>query len=323
MIKEYINKVFNIDNLELLVKLPDNSIDLIYCDILYGTGRDFEDYKDLKANKDIIYNHYVPRIKEMYRILKDTGSIYLQMDTRINHWIRNIMDDIFGYDNFLNEIIWKKRNSGQNTKTNHFLKICDRIILYSKSKKYTFNIQYREISNNTIDRYNKIDEFGKRYLLTSLNKKHYTKYITLRFNNKDYDGNYVWTQETLDNRIKNGYIIEENTLGYLSYRSYLDIDKGSQMMDLWDDLVEGTSQHKMYNTQKPEKLIERIIQTSSNENDIVADFYMGSGTTCIVSKKLNRNYIGCDINPNTIDIFNERLNNINTNIVIDNNLFNF
>ena len=76
------------DNLELMAEIKDNTIDLIYCDILYGTGRKFKDYQDLKPIRSEIESHYIPRIKEMHRILKSTGSIYLQMDWRINHWIR-------------------------------------------------------------------------------------------------------------------------------------------------------------------------------------------------------------------------------------------
>ena len=90
------------DNLELMAEIKDNTIDLIYfSDILYGTSRKFADYQDLKPIRSEIENHYIPRIKEMQRILKPTGSIYLQMDYRISHWIRCILDDVFGYDKFL------------------------------------------------------------------------------------------------------------------------------------------------------------------------------------------------------------------------------
>ena len=87
--------VFCQDNLELLKSQPDGSVDLIYCDILYGTGRNFGDYQDLKPIRSEIEAHYLPRLKEMHRVLKSTGSIYLQMDTRINHWMRILMDDVF------------------------------------------------------------------------------------------------------------------------------------------------------------------------------------------------------------------------------------
>ena len=125
------------DNLELMAEIQDNTIDLIYCDILYGTGRKFKDYQDLKPIRSEIESHYIPRIKEMHRILKPTGSIYLQMDTRINHWLRCIMDDIFGYANYLNEIVWVY-DLADNSKTN-YPKKHDCILFYKKGKEHTFN----------------------------------------------------------------------------------------------------------------------------------------------------------------------------------------
>ena len=104
------SSVFCQDNLELLKSQPDESVDLIYCDILYGTGRNFGDYQDLKPIRSEIESHYLPRLVEMKRVLKQNGSIYLQMDTRINHWMRILMDDVFGYDNFKNEIVWHYAN---------------------------------------------------------------------------------------------------------------------------------------------------------------------------------------------------------------------
>ena len=126
------------DNLELMKSIDNNSVDLIYCYILYGTGRNFGDYQDLKCDRKIIEEHYIPRIKEMYRILKETGSIYLQMDYRINHWIRCILDDIFGYYNFRNEIIWCYKNGGASK--SNFSNKHDTIYWYSKSKNYTYNL---------------------------------------------------------------------------------------------------------------------------------------------------------------------------------------
>ena len=124
------------DNLEFMKSIEENSIDVIYCDILYGTGRKFSDYQDLKPVKSDIEEHYIPRIKEMYRILKDTGTIYLQMDTKINHWIRCIMDDIFGYDNMRNEIIWFYNTAPR--KKSDFGKRHDTIYRYSKTNNYKF-----------------------------------------------------------------------------------------------------------------------------------------------------------------------------------------
>ena len=238
-----------VDNLELLKSQPDESVDLIYCDILYGTGRNFGDYQDLKPIRSEIESHYLPRLIEMKRVLKSTGSIYLQMDTKINHWIRCLMDEVFGYGNFRNEIIWAYRSGGKTKNT--FSSKHDIIYWYSKTENYTFNIEQLYIPNKNGGSYKKV---------------------------------------------KNG--VEYN------------YDK-SLPIDWWDDLPPMLSSlHKdyvNYATQKPKALIERIIKASSNEGDTVADYYLGSGTTAVVCKELNRNFIGCDINPKAIEITNARL----------------
>lgn len=159
------------DNLELMKTIESNTIDLIYCDILYGTGRNFGDYQDLKPIRSEIESHYIPRLKEMHRILKPTGSIYLQMDTRINHWIRCIMDDVFGYDNFLNEIIWHYQ-AGTKPK-NNIGKKHDIILQYKNGERFVFN-DYRMKSTNP-KKYNKTDENGDKYLINGQGKKYYLK----------------------------------------------------------------------------------------------------------------------------------------------------
>ena len=249
-----------VDNLELLLSQPDESVDLIYCDILYGTGRNFGDYQDLKPIRSEIEAHYLPRLKEMHRVLKSTGSIYLQMDTKINHWVRCIMDDIFGYDRMLNEIVVCISKGNQTNK--HFAKRHDILLYYTKSKDWVYNL----------DAVSKENPEHKRY-----------KY-------QDENGMYRWHIE----RIKD-------------YKMYL---KKQNINDVWNDvgIVQGNSiENTGYSTQKPKALIERIIKASSNEGDTVADYYLGSGTTAVVCKELNRNFIGCDINPKAIEITNARL----------------
>jgi site-specific DNA-methyltransferase (adenine-specific) len=266
MIENYINKLFCKDNLELLKELPNNSVDLIYSDILYATGRKFDDYQDLKINikeklvfdiiPETIYNHYWIRLIEMKRVLKNTGSIYLQMDTRINHWMRIMMDMVFGYNNFRNEIIRKAPqyiNNESKYSYNH-----DIILFYTMSNKYTFNlndikIEYKESS---------LKRFARK-----------------------------------------------RTAGKMNLKS-----TGINVGTIWDDVNMISNQFKNetigYATQKPEKLLERIILASSNENDIVLDLYMGSGTSMVVAKKNNRKWIGVDINPKSIEITDLRLNDI-------------
>ncbi len=235
-----------VDNLELLKSQPDESVDLIYCDILYGTGRNFGDYQDLKPIRSEIESHYLPRLKEMHRVLKSTGSIYLQMDTRINHWVRCIMDDIFGYDKFRNEIIWSYDWGNRTEKWNakH-----DTILFYSKTHKY------------------------------------------------------ILTPEKVKRNIK------DSTIKRMKYKGAMIKDNLTYPTCVWDiPTINGMAKERVgYATQKPKALIERIIKASTNEGDTVADYYLGSGTTAVVCKELNRNFIGCDINPKAIEITNARL----------------
>lgn len=251
----------NCDNLELLSSLPDNHIDLIYCDILYGTGRDFGEYKDIKPEKGEVNSHYAPRIKQMHRTLKDTGSIYLQMDTRINHWVRQIMDDVFGYEHFLNEIVWCYNTQGYSS--SKYSSKHDVILFYSKTKKYFFNAE--RIRNDRPSQ-SSIDRFGKEIS-------------------------------------KNGFYVD-----FKSKKKVYEL-KGSLPLD-WVELSVLPSAHPEntgYPTQKPKALIERIIKASSNETDLVADFYMGSGTTAVVCQEQNRNFIGCDINHRAVEIARSRM----------------
>lgn len=230
------SSVFCSDNLELMKTIESNTIDLIYCDILYGTGKNFGDYKDLKPIRSDIESHYIPRIKEMHRILKPIGSIFLQMDCKINHWIRCILDDVFGYDNFKNEIVWLYGAGGFNKE------------LFCNPK------------HDTIFAYTKTDSY---------------------INNK-------LTDNIHGARLKSWWRI--NSIADKS--GYLKID----------------NEVPLYRTQKPIELIKQVVLMASNEGDLVADFYLGSGTTAEVCKDLNRNFIGCDINQRAVDITLKRLN---------------
>lgn len=237
------------DNLEFMQQLQSESIDLIYCDILFGTGKKFKDYQDLKADRKVIEDFYFPRIKEMHRVLKSTGTIYLQMDLRIVHWVRLLMDDAFGYKNFLNQIVVTYNIGGVGKR--EFAKKHDYIIVYSKTENFTFNDKPIRIP--------------------------YKSVVNEKLLGKDYE------QKLIDG------VIPTN---------------------VWNDIPSGLAVKKEsdYFSEKHEKILFRIIQASSNDGDTVADFFLGSGTTAIVCKELNRNFIGYDINERAIKITNERLN---------------
>jgi len=232
------NDVYCCDNLKLLKNLSDECINLIYCDILYGTGRKNKNYIDLKCDWTIIESFYKPRIEQMFRVLKLTGSMYLQMDWRISHWIRIILDEIFGRENFRNNLIWSYGAGDVNAK-NRFRRCHDDILFYAKSKNNVFNIERNE---------------------KGIKAKDY--FYMPSFSQKIYQKKYF--------KLQDDYII-------------------------------------FYYSQKPQSVIKKIILASSNENDLVADFFCGSGTTGVVCKKLNRRYLLCDNNEIAINITKERL----------------
>ena len=241
------------DNLELLKSQPNESVNMIYCDILYGTGRNFGDYKDLKPIRSEIESHYLPRLIEMKRVLKQNGCIYLQMDTRINHWIRILMDDIFGYDNFVNEIIWKYNR--WTATSNKFQQMHDNIYYYRVSHNFIFNKLHKDYSKSS-----KIAHQNRGFIQR---------------------GGY----KSMPN--KNGVLLD----------------------DVWEFNFPSRSKERVkYPTQKPKELISRFVLASTNEGDVVADYYLGSGTTAKVCQELNRNFIGCDLNPKAIEITKARLN---------------
>ena len=250
---EYINKVYQEDNLELMKQLPDESINLIYCDILYNTGKKFDDYNDNLGTPEQAMEWYKPRLQEMKRILNFTGSIYLQCDYRLIHYLKIEMDKIFGINNFRNEIIWHYK-SMSNTKR-YYPRKHDSILFYTKSDTYTFNYEN--------------DSVQVPYSEATI-KRSKTK---AGFNNDKAD--------------------------YLKSNTYL-------IEDVWDD-ISFLKNGVVYNTQKPKPLLERIIKTSTNENDLIADFFMGSGTTCVVAKELGRNYLGCDVGDKAVKIAESRI----------------
>ena len=203
-----------------------------------------------------------PRLLLMKELLSDHGSIYVHIDWHIGAYVKVLMDEIFGKDNFRNEIIWKKYSGVKNQASSKYTTQTDTIYWYSKTDIVCFNMQYRPMSQKYIDdEYKYYDEKGRRYAL---------------LRGRGYQNN-----------------------GGEAKRKYLEDNPGSPITSLWDDdnlqLNTSSSERLGYATQKPEALLERIIKASSNEGDLVCDFFGGSGTTAAVAERLGRRWITCDI----------------------------
>jgi DNA modification methylase len=268
-------------------------INLIYIDPPFATGADFtlnirveeeEMMKEasaieMKAYRDTWGQGLASYLQMMYDrlvlmrdLLAETGAIYVHLDYRVVHHIKLILDEIFGKENLVNEITWVYTGREAPAK-NRLVRKHETILFYSKTENYTFNLEHEPY-----------DE----------------KYVKLYFIHKDEDGRlFQWQPDGKGGR----------------YKQYLDEAKGIPLRDWWqikpvhgmDYMKKAESEWLGFPTQKPEALLERIIKISSNEGDIVADFFCGSGTTLAVAEKLGRRWIGADLSKFAINLTRKRL----------------
>ncbi|MCA6501678.1 MAG: restriction endonuclease [Pseudanabaena sp. M135S2SP2A07QC] len=249
------------------------------------------------------------RIAEIYRVLKPTGSFYLHCDPSASHYLKIIIDAIFcaqGGD-FLNEIIWK-RTSGHSD-SSRYGRVHDVILYYSKSSKVLWNEQYQAYDQKYIDQYYKYsDPDGRRFMSGDIGAS------GLSGGGYDYEWKgvrRVWrVPESSMHRLESENRIYYTKNGFPRLKRYLDEMQGLPVQDTWTDVEALRSWHKEllgYPTQKPEALLERIIQASSKEGDVVLDAYCGCGTTVAVSQKLKRQWIGIDITYQSISLILKRL----------------
>jgi len=314
-------------------------VDLVYIDPPFASGADYAkkvyirrnpkiaeaiakaeeelDIDELKAFEEKMYGDVWDKEKYlnwMYEnfcaiksVMSDTASIYVHLDYHIGHYVKILMDEIFGEDNFRNEIIWK-RSTAHNDSTG-FANLHDCIFYYSKSSDLLFETPLVPYSQEYIDRYyNKVDENGRKYLDRDLSAKG-LKGAGYSYSWKGKDGYWRCPTTTME-RLENEGRLYYTTNGTPRYKQYLDEMEGVPAQDLWTDIYAVNSQADErvdYATQKPEALLERIIKASSDEGMIVADFFGGSGVTAKVANDLGRKFIHCDIGINSIQTTRDRL----------------
>ena len=241
-----------------------------------------------------------PRLLIMKELLTETGSIFVHIDWHVGAYVKLLLDDIFGKENFRNEIIW--RRSYSHNDGNRFGAIHDTIYYYSKSENSKYKPVYvPRTEEETAEEYPNICEItGKRFKSVSLNAQGQgePRYFGERGLLYPPRGtHWRWSQERINEGLEKG-IVYFSSKGTPRYKQYEDEIEGKQVQDLWFDFMAISSRSNEgvgYATQKPEKLLERIIKASSNEDDLVCDFFGGSGTTAAVAERLGRRWITCDI----------------------------
>lgn len=257
-----------------------------------------------------------PRLVELRRVLKATGSIYLHCDATASHYLKILMDAIFRPTNFRNEIVWKRSDAHSDAKqgAKHYGRIHDVLLFYSKSENPVFNTIYNPLSQSTQDKwYRYVEEgTGRRF-----NKADVTGPGGASKGNPHYEWKGVtrywrYSRPKMEQLDAQDRLVYSKT-GMVYEKRYLDESKGVSVQDWWDDIsmLRGirVGERLGYPTQKPEPLLERIITTSSNEGDVVLDPFCGCGTTIAACQKLNRQWIGVDITHLAITLIKHRLEN--------------
>jgi len=292
------NRLFFGDNLHIMRQLPSKSIDLIYIDPPFFSGRNynviFGDKNEVRSFTDI-WEGGMPgylmwlnaRLFEMKRLLKDTGSIYVHLDWHASHYVKVEMDKIFGVSNFLNEIAWGYETYVGNVKR-YFPRKHDILLLYSKGPEYKFNQLF-------------LDDYEE-----SINYKRWEKYIV--DGNKIKGANYPKT----DSRFTLRYDKWVRDHGREPKPDDIIFEvKSFPVSSFWKDITVVDPKDKEerigYPTQKPEALLDRIIKSSTDEGDVVADFFCGGGTTPAAAQRLNRRWIAGDQSRIAVSITADRI----------------
>ena len=320
--------------------LKDQGIkaDLVYIDPPFASGADYAkkvyirrnpkvaeaiaqaerelDIEELKVFEEKMYgdvwdkekylNWMWENLMAIKSVMSETASIYVHLDWHIGHYVKILMDEIFGEDNFRNEIIWKR--STAHSDSAGFANLHDSVFYYALCENSTFNTQYVPYSQDYIERYYRSEENGRRFLDRDLSAKG-LQGGGYSYSWKGKEGYWRCPITTMERFEQEGRLYYTST-GTPRYKQFLDEMPGVPAQDLWTDIFAVNSQADErvdYSTQKPEALLERIIKASSNEGMLVADFFGGSGVTAAVAHKFGRKFITSDIGLNSIQTMRDRL----------------
>lgn len=316
------------DNLEQLKKLPDGCVDLIYIDPPFNSNRNYEvfwgetkerrSFEDRHESTRAYIEFMRPRCIELARVLKKTGSFYYHCDWHASHYVKVMLDQIFGENNFRNEIVWKRSSAHSDTKQGmaQYGRVFDSIFFYANGKEWTFNTVYKPYDQSYVDDFYRHTEegTGRMYQTGDLTASKPGGDTSYAWNGvKPYEGRYwAYSREKMEQFEKEGRLVYTKS-GMPRYKRYLDEMPGVPLQNFWDDIqaLGATATERLgYPTQKPLALLERILKVSSNENDIVLDAFCGCGTALVAAQNLNRQWIGIDVSPTACRVMAKRLRDV-------------
>jgi len=306
--------LFHEDCLETSRRLPESSIDLIYADPPFCTGRSHHmhgyEFEDRWSGLREYLDWMTPRLGEFKRILKQTGTLYLHCDWHVSHYLKVLVDTLFGAETFLNEIVWKRQSAHNDARqgSRHFGRVHDSILVYTKSSRYVWNQQYAAYDENYVERaYRYVDpETGRRYALGDLTAPGGAAKRNAHYEFLGVERYWRYGKPRMFELLLMGRIRHAKGKVPLLKR-YLDEMPGRPIQDVWTDIGPVSPKSVLYPTQKPEDLLSRIITTSSNENQLVYDPFAGSGTAGAVCFRTSRRWIGSEISQHACRLALNRL----------------
>lgn len=355
------NTLYYGDNLDVLRRyIPDESIDLVYLDPPFQSGRDynalfeekdgsksaaqiqaFEDTWEwdqrsattfdetvsnggkvadallafrqlLGGNSMLAYlSMMAPRLVELRRVLRTTGSLYLHCDPTASHYLKLVLDAIFGPEKFVSEITWQRTNAHNDAK--RWSPVADTLLFYSKGGTFTWNPVHVPLTEEYVaSKYRFIEPDGRRYRLDNMRSPNPRPNLTYDYKGyKPHPNGWAYSVETMERLDREGRIwFPDSKEKRLQLKRYLDEMAGTTMGNVWTDIAPINSQAAErlgYPTQKPVALLERILTASSNEGDVVLDPFCGCGTTIDAAQRLKREWIGIDITHLAVGLIKKRL----------------
>ena len=312
------------DNLEQLAKLPDKCVDLIYIDPPFNSNRNYEvfwgeskekrSFDDRHASTQAYIDYMRPRCQQLARVLKPTGSFYYHCDDHASHYVKVMLDQILGHNNFRNEIVWKR--TGARSDAQKWNQLHDTVFFYTGGEEYTWNPQFVPHSEEYLEtKYVYTEADGRRYRLDNMTSPNPRPNMMYEWKgHASPEKGWRYSKETMAQLDAEGRIqYPDSKAKRPQLKRYLDEQHGVALGSVWTDIPPVNSQAAErlgYPTQKPLQLLDRIISASSKPNDVVLDAFCGCGTTLVSAQNLGRQWIGIDISPTACRVMAKRLRDV-------------